>query len=210
MKLSNFHSLIGFLAVITFTHSANADTALKLGAEAVTVQGQTQANTTVKALAYYVPAYKLDKTQSKVGCTFAEDKYSPNDGDKAVALKSTLNADGTYSLAIPTSGIRGKCAYTLDSVYMDVEAPKVFESIKLQSAKSIAQMDEVLKDVGGIGEYQDFSALNDMYCDLNPEYDMGLCESKDGLLSNFYGISSTAATYTLNIKGIAEKPNPYQ
>ena len=209
MRLLDLGSLIGFFTVLSFAPIAHANTDLKLNNDNIVIQGTGRASMTFNILAFYTPSKNFDKSQSGQNCKFAEDAYCPNDADKAVVIKATLDGKGGYSINIPATGIRGSCKYSLDSVYADMHDGVADENLKLQTSASIAKMNDDLASVGGADPVTSLSDLKTMYCQFADEYEVGLCGTADSdLLEIEYQISSKPETYTLDIKDVSERPEP--
>ncbi|WP_142697208.1 hypothetical protein [Bdellovibrio sp. NC01] len=213
MRLFDLGCLASFftvLSVTTVAHGAQQQaTPLKLNNQMVSVTGQARASTKFDVLAFYVPTSKYDNSQPESVCTFKEDAWSMGGNEKSVKIQVTVGADGKYSMQVPTAGVRGKCNYSLDSVFASVEDGDVYEALKFQSSASVKKLNDDLADVGGAGEIPALSSVGSLYCQFASEYNTGLCYKADGSLPDLANeISSSPASYTLDIKDVSELPEP--
>jgi hypothetical protein len=201
MKIAKALQIMTTLCVFGYATVGMADTALKLNKELITVRGAIQSTVKFDTLAVYTPAYKLDGHKSANGCTFAEDKYSPNDGDKFVKI-TTAQTNGQYAVSVPTKGLRGTCEYTLDTVYITVDSGKVYENISLRTKARVDAGNQTMTDIGLEPQPTvSFGDLKQIFCEFNTTETAGLCDLGDGsLLDMQYEISNSAAIYTLDIR----------
>lgn len=191
---------------VCFAGSALADTALKLGSELTRIEGAARATTSISAIVFYTPLYKFDKSVSSEGCKFTEDRWKPNDNDLSVTIQAVRLSNDKYSLQIPTTGIRGSCAYVLESVSLFVEDKPTSQNLTILTERQIQRLDGELSDVGGMEPVRPISDLPALYCEFHTEYETGFCYPAQDMLASYYGISNLPAIYTLDIKDISEKP----
>lgn len=185
--------------------SALADTPLKLGSELIRIEGVSRPSTLVSAIVFYTPLYKFDKKVSSQGCQFKEDHWKPNENDMSVTVKAQRTSGG-YSLPIPTQATRGTCAYVLESLSLSVEDKPTGENLTILTERQIKRMDAELSEVGGIEPVKSLNELNGLYCEFHTEYETGFCYPAQDTIATFYGISNSAAIYTLDIKDVSERP----
>jgi hypothetical protein len=210
VKTLAFKVMVLVTGVATASFALAAETPLKLGSELIRIEGASRASTTVSALVYYTPLYKFDMSVSSAGCTFPEDHWKPNENDMSVTIKAqSLSAKG-YSLQIPTQGLRGTCAYVLESLYFYIEDKaghaKVSETINILSERQVARMNEDMTGVGGMDPVKSLTELSGLYCEYQSEFEYGFCSPAQDTIASFYGVSNSAATYTLDVKDISERP----
>lgn len=213
MRLFDLGCLASFFTVLSMTTAAHGaqqqTTPLKLSNQLISVSGQARASVKFDVLAYYVPTSKYDNSQPASVCTFNEDAWSMGGNEKSVKIQVTVNADGKYSMQVPTTGVRGNCNYSLDSVYASLEDGDVYEALKFQSSASVKKLNDDLADVGGAGQVAALETLGSLYCQFASEYNTGLCYTKEGTLPELaYEISSSPASYTLDVKDASEMPEP--
>jgi hypothetical protein len=199
MNIAKVFSLICLAGLAA--NAQAADTPLKLGKDATVIQGQLKNRAKLDALVNYIPAYKLDAKKSSKGCTFAEDQYSPNDGDKFVTALATQN-QGQYTLSIPTKGMRGGCEYALNTLTLDLEGGKVSQSIILRTKAFDDALNKSLVDAGLDPQVTTpFANVKQILCDFNTSYDNGFCDLGNGdLIEVQYEIPNTPAAYTMDIR----------
>lgn len=205
MNSMAFKILVLILSAIG-TSSALAETPLKLGSEVVRIQGASRSSAAISAIVFYAPLYKFDKTVSPEACTFTEDRWKPNQNDVNVTLKAQRQEKGGYALHVPTQGVRGTCVYVLESFYLSIEDKPVSETLNILSARQIQRLNKDLADVGGLEPVKDLSELKGLYCEFQTDFENGFCYPAQDTLASYYGVSSSAATYVLDIKDISERP----
>lgn len=208
MKLV-LNPLLVLVATVTLSSLAQAKTALVLSSSDITISGSLKASTKIDALSYYVPAYKMVDGKKPAACLFAEDELAVNDTDKFVNQKAVRSANG-YSLSIPTTGMRGKCPYVLDTTYISIQdGQKVQETYKLQTSLSITEENNLIGAEPLEDQAPDFSALGSVYCDYESPDSIVVCSDKDNFLPEpVYAVSSKPKAYTFDVKDISLMPAP--
>lgn len=187
--------------------AAAAETPLKLGNEKSNVHGVVDARAKVDALAFYVPIGTLDPSKSLAGCTFPEDKYSPNDAGKFLTLK-VAQGQGQYSVQTPMTGIRGKCEYVLDTLYINYDSGKVYQNLSILSQYKIDYMNRVLAESNL--SPMDAPALKDLkniFCEFSTTETVGLCQTTDGMLPDpNYFMANSGEDYLLDVTDLPAPP----
>lgn len=199
---------LALAATLALTSMAHANTALVLSSGNVTVSGSARAASKVTALAFYTPTYKFVDGKKTAACTFSEDELSMNDNDKTVSFTATQTGSG-YTLGVPTTGIRGKCAYALDSISLYVtDRTQIYEIVQMKTSTSVDEENKILGSDGPI-DAPDFKTVGALYCDYESTDTQILCNDKDGsLLSSQYEISSSPASYSFDVKDSSLMPAP--
>lgn len=188
-------------------HAASAETPLKTGSEVIRFEGKTRSSTVVSALAFYTPLYNFDRKLSKKDCEFTEDRWLPNGDNKNLTVKNVRQADGSYSLQIPTTAQRGNCPYVLESTYLNVaDGTKIGESINLLTERALKQKKEQDGDDGDLLPVYDFHLLTAIYCEYESEFEYGSCAAAQGSIELTYFISDKGTSYHLDVFDDKDKP----
>lgn len=205
MNSMTFKILVLILSVVG-AGAAVAETPLKLGSDVVRIQGASRSSATISAIVFYAPLYKFDKSVSSEGCTFTEDRWKPNQNDVNVTLKAQRSQEGGYALQVPTQGVRGTCVYVLESFYLSIEDKPASETLNILSERQIQRLNTELADVGGLEPVKSLSEVKGLYCEFQTDFENGFCYPAQDTLASYYGVSSSAAVYILDIKDISERP----
>lgn len=198
--------IVTALAALILSGTASAQTPLKLNTQTIGISGKARASGDISALAFYTPLATFDKKLSIAACEFKEDRSSPNLYDKNLNVKSVRQADGSYSLQIPTAGQRGECPYVLESLYFYVEDGDTSMTLNMKTERTIQREKELLEEVGGMEPVKSLSELPAIYCEFEDEYDVGSCSSVKGNIELTYQVSNTPKNYILNIQDLKEMP----
>lgn len=194
------------LFTLIMTSTALAETRLQPSAEGHLIQGTAPITTEISAMAFYSPAFTFNKKLDASVCKFAEDRMSPAGHDRTLVMKAQRQADGSYAVKVPTAGQRGACPYVLTSVYLDLNDAKVSQNLSLSTEKEIQQTRDALSDVTELDPVTPFEDIGTIYCEFESEFEIGLCQVKDGLPEMSYKISDTATSYKMDVKDASERP----
>lgn len=173
----------------------HADTPLKLlPGTAVTLQGQNPYGAKIQALAYYTPSFNYDPSQSAKPCDFGdEDLANANDSDRPIMITAKQNADKTYTLILPTQGLRGHCAYGLSVINITAETSKIYEPLALKTENGVVYDKNLMGD-SAPASYPSLTNLKSVLCQFSASVGPGTCSET----AEYYEVSSSPQTYTLD------------